>query len=84
MKIVTLQKLEEDFDSILDDVVENKTVYKIQTASQDVMLFSYDCYEVMADIYKEWVEEPKTSFEEDFDPYPLPVVYVDDAEPKPL
>jgi hypothetical protein len=44
----------------------------------------YDHYEVMADAYKEWVDEPKSSLKEEFDPYPLPVMYVDDAEPKPL
>jgi hypothetical protein len=84
MKIITLQKLQEDFDAILEDVANNQTIYRIQTDKGDFVLLPYDCYEVMADAYQEWVEEPKSSFEETFDPYPLPVVYVDDAEPKPL
>jgi PHD/YefM family antitoxin component YafN of YafNO toxin-antitoxin module len=84
MKVITVQKLQEDLEAILDDVSDNKAIYKIQTENGDLILMPYDHYEVMADAYKEWVDEPKSSLKEEFDPYPLPVMYVDDAEPKPL
>lgn len=84
MKVITVQKLQEDFEAIIDDVGNNKHIYKIQTETGDLMLVPYDYYEVMADAYKEWVAEPQSSLKEEFEPYPLPVMYVDDAEPKPL
>ena len=75
MKVVTLQQLQDDFDSILDDVADNKEYYRIQTEEGDFMLVPYEEYEVLKDTYQEWVEEPQ------IDPFPLPVEYVGDAEP---
>jgi len=78
MKVITLQQLEADFDSILDDVVDNKEYYRIQGGENDVMLVPYDEYEVLKDTYQDWVDEPQ------IDPFPLPVEYVADAEPEKI
>lgn len=78
MKVVTLQQLEADFDAILDDVADNKEYYRIQTEQGDFMLVPYEEYQVLKDTYQEWVEEPQ------IDPFPLPVEYVGDAEPKEI
>ena len=80
MKVVTLQQLEADFDAILDDVVDKKEYYRIQSGdgTPDVMLIPYDEYEVLKDTYQDWVEEPQ------IDPYPLPVTYVAGAEPEKI
>lgn len=80
MKVVTLAQLEEDFDAIFDDVINNKEYYRIQTreGSSDVMLIPYEEYEVLRDTYQDWVDEPK------IDPYHLPVTYIADAEPEKI
>ena len=78
MKVVTLQQLEADFDAILDDVINNKEYYRIQSDNSDVMLIPYDEYEVLRDTYQDWVDEPQ------IDPFPLPVEYVADAEPEKI
>ena len=78
MKVVTLQQLEADFDAILDDVVENKELYRIQGEKNDVMLIPYEEYEVLKETYQEWVDHPQ------IDPYPLPIEYVADAEPEKI
>ncbi|NBR23736.1 MAG: type II toxin-antitoxin system Phd/YefM family antitoxin [Micrococcales bacterium] len=79
MKVITLQQLEADFDAILDDVTHNRQYYRIQVEGQDdVMLVPYEEYEVLADTYQDWVEEPA------IDPFPLPVQYVADATPEQL
>jgi PHD/YefM family antitoxin component YafN of YafNO toxin-antitoxin module len=75
MKVVTLQQFEADFDAILDDVVENKEFYRIQSEENSVMLIPYEEYEVLKETYQEWVDHPQ------IDPYPLPIEYVADAEP---
>lgn len=78
MKVITLQQLEADFDAIMDDVVDNKEYYRIQSGPDypDVMLIPYNEYEVLKDTYQDWVEDPQ------IDPYPLPVEYVGEAEPE--
>ena len=78
MKVVTLQQLEADFDAILEDVEVNKEYYRIQGGGEhpDVMLIPYNEYEVLKDTYQDWVEESL------IDPYPLPVEYVGEAEPR--
>lgn len=76
MKVITLKQLEEDFDVILEDVGENKQYYRIQTERGDFMLVPHEEYEVLAETYQEWVEDPQ------IDPCPLPVQYLGDAEPK--
>lgn len=78
MKVVTLQQLEADFDAILDDVANNKEYYRIQTERGDFMLVPNEEYQVLKDTYQEWVEEPQ------IDPFPLPVEYIGDAEPKEI
>ena len=82
MKVVTIQQLEADFDAILEDVVNNKEFYRIQTGDQtgekDVMLIPYQEYEVLKDTYHEWVDC------RNIDAFPLPVEYVADAQPENL
>lgn len=82
MKVVTIQQLETDFDAILDDVVNNKEFYRIQTTDQDgskdVMLIPYEEYGVLKDTYHEWVDCRS------IDAFPLPVEYVADAQPEIL
>jgi hypothetical protein len=80
MKVVTLQQLEENFDSILEDVEANKEHYRIQCKNGDVMVIPIESYEILKDTYKEWVEEPQNDPVAGFDPCKLPVVeYI--AEP---
>lgn len=82
MKIVTVAELETNFDSIMEDVINNKQFYKIQSESGDVMLIPYESYEVLKDTYQDWVEDTSNELTEEFDPFPLPVEYINDAEPK--
>jgi hypothetical protein len=82
MKVVTLQQFEENFDEILDDVTGNKEHYRIQHESGDVMLIPIESYDVLKDVYTDWVEEPQNIPPvEGFDPHQLPIEYVADAEP---
>jgi hypothetical protein len=76
MKVITLKQLEDDFDAILDDIVNNKEYYRIQYEDTAVMFIPYEEYEVLKDTYQDWVDEPQ------IDPFPLPVEYVADAEPE--
>jgi hypothetical protein len=78
MKVVTIAQLEEDFDAIMDDVIENKQYYRIQAPDSAFMLVPYDEYEVLKEVYQDWVYEPT------IDPDPLPVQYLGDAEPEDL
>lgn len=82
MKIITAAELETNFDSIMEDVINNKQFYKIQTDEQDFMLIPYESYEVLKDTYQDWVEDTSSELTEEFDPFPLPVEYINDAEPK--
>lgn len=82
MKVVTLQQFEENFDEILDDVTSNKEHYRIQHEGGDVMLIPIESYDVLKDVYTDWVEEPQNIPPvEGFDPHQLPIEYVADAEP---
>ena len=46
MKTITEKTFEDDFDQIMETVIENKEMYIITTASgSDVMLVPYDYYE---------------------------------------
>jgi hypothetical protein len=75
MKVITLQQLEEGFETIIDDVADNKEHYRIQHAGGDVMLIPVESYDVLKDVYTSWVEEPQnTSPVVGFDPQQLPVV----------
>jgi PHD/YefM family antitoxin component YafN of YafNO toxin-antitoxin module len=75
MKVITLQQLEESFETIIDDVADNKEHYRIQHEGGDVMLIPIESYEVLKDVYTDWVEEPQnTSPMDGFDPQQLPVV----------
>jgi PHD/YefM family antitoxin component YafN of YafNO toxin-antitoxin module len=82
MKVVTIAELEANFDSILEDVELNKEFYKIQSEEGDVMLVPYEEYEVLSSTYQDWVEEPSKDVDREFDPFPLPVEYINEAEPK--
>lgn len=82
MKVITLQQLEDEFDKILEDIDINKEHYKIQWEGKDIMLVPIETYDVLKGIYTDWVEEPQNNPPvEGFDPYPLPIEYVADAEP---
>ena len=75
MKVVTLQQLEENFETILDDVADNKEHYRILHEKGDLMLIPIESYEVLKDMYTDWVEEPQnTGLVDGFDPHQLPVV----------
>ena len=82
MKIVTLQQLEADFEAIVDDVAENKEHYRIEYDKGAVMLIPIESYDVLKEVYTDWVEEPQNIPPvEGFDPQQLPVVeYVSDSE----
>ena len=83
MKVITLQYLEDNFDEVMDDVDLNKQHYRIQHKDGDVMLIPIESYDVLSDVYKDWVEQPQNEPPvEGFEAMPLPVQYVEDAEPK--
>lgn len=78
MKVITIEQFEADFEAIIDDIEHNKEYYRIQTEKGDLMMVPFNEYEVLKDTYQDWVQDPQ------IDPYPLPVEYVADAEPKDL
>jgi len=78
MKVITLKQLEDDFDNIMDDVIDNQQYYRVQMEDTDVMIVPYKDYEVLKDTYQEWVEDPQ------IDAFPLPVQYVGEAEPEKI
>lgn len=84
MKVVTLQELEDNFDTILDDVSDNKEHYLIQSESGNVIMVPFESYDVLKETYEEWVEEPKNNPIDGFDPYPLPMEYIAEAQPEDL
>lgn len=85
MKVITLQQLEENFDAILTDVADNKKHYRIQSEKGDVMLIPIESYDVLKDVYTDWVEEPQNIPPiAGFDPHQLPVEYVAGAEPETI
>jgi hypothetical protein len=85
MKVVTVQQLEENFDAILDDVTDNKVHYRIQHEGGDLKLIPIESYEVLTDVYTDWLEEPKNIPPVDgFDPQQLPVEYLAGAEPEKI
>ena len=58
MKTVTYKELEDRFDEIFEDVVENHTHYKIIAENNKaVMLIPYQEYSVLMDTYTQWVEQ---------------------------
>lgn len=81
MKVITLSELETNFDAIMEDVETNRQFYKIQHEEGDVMLVPYEEYKVLTEAYQEWAENPDNEILKDFDPNPLPVEYVNEAEP---
>jgi hypothetical protein len=79
MKVVSLQQLEESFEAILDDVADNKEHYRIEHENGAVMLIPIESYDVLKNVYTDWVEEPQNDPPvEGFDPHRLPVEYVTD------
>ena len=79
MKVVSLQQLEEAFEAILDDVADNKEHYRVEHEEGAVMLIPIESYDVLKDVYTDWVEEPQNDPPvEGFDPHRLPVEYVSD------
>jgi hypothetical protein len=79
MKVVSLQQLEEAFEAILDDVADNKEHYRIEHEEGAVMFIPIESYDVLKDVYTDWVEEPQNDPPvEGFDPHRLPVEYVSD------
>jgi PHD/YefM family antitoxin component YafN of YafNO toxin-antitoxin module len=81
MKVITLSELETNFDAIMEDVETNRQFYKIQREEGDVMLVPYVEYEVLTETYQEWAENSDNEIMKDFDPNPLPVEYINEAEP---
>jgi len=66
MKTVTYKELEERFDEIFEDVVENHIHYKIITENNKaVMLIPYQEYSVLMDTYTQWVEQKEEILSED-------------------
>ena len=81
MKVITLSELETNFDAIMEDVETNRQFYKIQREEGDVMLVPYAEYAVLTETYQEWAENPDNEIMKDFDPNPLPVEYINEADP---
>jgi hypothetical protein len=74
MKVITLEELETNFDAVLEDVSVNKEHYRILNEAGDVMLIPVESYEVLKEVYIDWVEEPNNDPPvAGFDPEKLPV-----------
>lgn len=74
MKVISLQVLEENFDAVMEDVMANKEHYRILNNTGDVMLIPIESYDVLKEVYIDWVDEPaNTAPVEGFDPERLPV-----------
>lgn len=74
MKVISLKELEENFDAVIEDVSVNKEHYRILNETGDVMLIPVESYEVLKEVYIDWVEEPtNTPPVSGFDPEKLPV-----------
>lgn len=85
MNVITVKELEERFDEILDDVSINKKHYRIQLENGNAcMLIPIEDYSVFQDVYEDWVGQPENTEIEGFDPKPLPVTYLGEAEPEML
>ena len=80
MKIITVSEFETNFDNIMDDVTYNKQFYRIQTEEGDVMLIPYESYEVLQNIYQDWVEDTKDTLKDEFDHLPIPAEYIKHVE----
>lgn len=66
MKTVTYKELEDRFDEIFEDVVDNHIHYKIITENNKaVMLIPYQEYGVLMDTYSQWVEQKEEILPED-------------------
>ena len=57
MKTVTVKELEERYDEILDDVVDNNVHYLIKGEQNDVGLVPCSSYDFLLDTYQSWVED---------------------------
>ena len=69
MKVVTLQQMERDLDRILDDVIDQQEHYTVKISwvsnfdsdhvweEKSVVVLPTEDYQVMSDIYEEWLEE---------------------------
>ena len=69
MKVVTLQQMERDLDRILDDVIDQQEHYTVKISwvsnfdsdhvweEKAVVVIPTEDYEVMSDVYEEWLEE---------------------------
>ena len=74
MKVISLRALEENFDAVMEDVMVNKEHYRILNETGDVMLIPIESYDVLKEVYIDWVEEPdNTPPVSGFDPERLPV-----------
>jgi hypothetical protein len=74
MKVITLEELEKNFDAVMEDVMTNKEHYRILNDEGDVMLIPIESYDVLKEVYIDWVDEPtNTPPVEGFDPEKLPV-----------
>jgi hypothetical protein len=80
VKVVTLQQLEENFEAIVDDVAENKEHYRIEHDNGAVMLIPIESYDVLKEVYTDWVEEPQNNPPVPLVVYTCPVAPVVDTE----
>ena len=66
MKTVTYKELEDRFDAIFEDVVENHIHYKIiLEENKAVMIVPYEEYKVLMDTYNVWIEQKEELLSED-------------------
>ena len=60
MKTITVHDFEQNFDVIMEDVIENHRHYKIiDRDGRAVMLMPYTEYECLVDTYNDWLETTK-------------------------
>lgn len=80
MKVITFSEFEAKFEEIIDDCHDNNVHYKILVGGAEaIMLVPVQEFEVLQDVYEDWVAQPVDTDIDGFDQCVLNVV-----EPQPI
>ena len=64
MKVFMLQDMEFGLDDVVAEVNINKEHININEDGIDIIIIPFQDYEVLRNIYQEWLKEPKNKTEE--------------------
>lgn len=64
MKVFKLQDMEFGLDDVVAEVNINKEHININEDGIDIIIIPFQDYEVLKNIYQEWLKEPKNKTEE--------------------